>query len=73
MCGVTEQESAVQSRMKSMLSKMKEGVSYSQGVIDVSGTTDAQAFAKLLLENKIEFDGTGQQQVRLTTTKNKTL
>lgn len=65
MCMVTDKENEVRSRMKSMLAKMKPGKYYSQGVIDVYGTTDAQAFSRLLLENKIEFDGTHTQSVRL--------
>jgi hypothetical protein len=52
MCKVTEQESSVQSRMKSMLAKMKPNEIYPQGYIDVMGTTDAQAFARLCIEKK---------------------
>jgi len=65
MCRVTEQEQDILSRMKHMLSKMEVGKEYIQGKIDVYGTTDAQAFARLLNEGKIEFIK-GQQIVRLT-------
>lgn len=66
MCGVQEIENSVKSRMREMLGKMKPGKTYSQSEIDVYGSVDAQAFARLLNEGKIEFIK-GQQVVQLTT------
>lgn len=66
MDGVQKMELSVQNRMKSMLAKMKPNKEYWDSEIDVYGTIDAQAFARLFIDKKIERVK-GLQKVKLPT------